>query len=154
MIDGYNIFKLDLRGAEIERVGFLEGGRIHAQPCYLRDGRRLPATGFFGRTIEALRQRSDFTRIIEVLDKTLWQVPGASPENRDFLLSQHLQVLEIMVQDGWVERKVNENRPKTNINSNYQGIRSGPEVIEALRRAGRADLMRSRIDGPFEDAAI
>ena len=154
LIDGYNIFKLDLRGAEIERVGFLEGGRIHVQPCYVRDGRRLPSTGFFGRTIEALRQTSDFNRIVELIDKTLWQIPGASPEKREFLLSQHLQALEVMVQDGWVERKVNENRPKTNMNFNYQGIRSGPEVIEALRRAGRADLMHSRIDDPFEDAAI
>lgn len=151
LIDGYNVFKLDLRGAEIQRVGFLDEGRIHAHPCYVRDGRRLPATGYFGRVVEALRQTSDFTTMIEFLDKTLRQISGSSPERRDFFLSQHLQVLEVMVQDGWVERKVNERRPNPCIDPKFQSIRSGPEVIEALRRAGRSDLMRSRIDDPDED---
>ena len=53
-----------------------------------------------------------------------------------------------MIHEGWVERKVNEQRPKPCVGPESQSIRSGPEVIEALRHAGRSDLMRSRIDDP------
>ena len=101
--------------------------------------------------IEVLRQTSDYTTMIELLDKTLWHILNSAPENRDFLLSQHLQVLEVMVQDGWVERKVNERRPNPCVDPKMQLIRSGREVIEALRLAGRSDLMRSRIDDPDGD---
>jgi flavin-dependent dehydrogenase len=150
LIDGHNVFKLNLRGADRQRVGFLDQGRIHAYPCYVREGRRLPVAGFFGRMIEVLRQTSDFATMIELLDKTLWRISSSVPENRDFLLSQHVQVLEVMVQDGWVERKVNERRPNPCVNPRSQSIRSGREVIEALRRAGRSELMRSPIDDPAE----
>jgi flavin-dependent dehydrogenase len=147
LIAGHNVFKLDLRNAEVERSGFLSEGRITAYPCYVRNGHRLPATGVFGRMIEVLRQTSDITTMIELLDKTLRQIPGASPDNHRFLLLQHLQVLEVMVQEGWVERKIDSGRHNPRINPVFESIRSGPEVLEALDRAGRGDLMRSRIDG-------
>lgn len=146
LIDGHNVFKLNLRGAETQRVGFLDGGRIHAFPCYARDGHRLPMTGFFGRIVEVLRQTSDFTTMVGLLDQTLGNISDSPAENRAFLLSQHIQALEAMIEEGWVERKVNENRPNPCLDTEMQSIRSGREVREALRRAGRSDLMRSRID--------
>jgi hypothetical protein len=112
----------------------------------VRNGRRLPATGLYGRMIEVLRQTSDITVLIELLDKTLRQIPGASPDNHRFLLLQHLQVLEVMVQEGWVERKIDNRRHNPGLNPVFESIRSGPEVLDALRRAGRSDLMHSRID--------
>ncbi len=146
LIDGHNIFKLDLRGAETERVGILSQGRIHAVPCYVRNGRRLPVAGFYARMIEVLRQTSDFATMMGLIEKTLGQIPATDPENRQFLRSQHLQVLEVMVQDGWVERKCDNSRPGLRIGNEVQHIRLSRDANEALRRAGRGGILRSRID--------
>ena len=148
LLDGHNVFKLDLRGAAKAQVGFLEDGRIRILPCYVRDGHRLPVAGFYARVIDVLRQTSDFITMVELLDKSLWQIPSSTPESRDFLLSQHLQVLEVMIQEGWVERKLNEKRPNPCVEIGIRSIRSGSEVKEALHRAGRSEIMRSPIDEP------
>ena len=146
LIDRHNIFRLDLRGAETERVGILSQGRIRAVPCYVREGRRLPVAGFYARMIEILRQTSDFATMLDLIEKTLGQIPATDPENRQFLRSQHLQVLEVMVHDGWVERKCNNNRPSLRVDNDVQHIRLSRDANEALRRAGRSGILRSRID--------
>ncbi len=146
LIDGHNVFKLDLRGAESERVGILSQGRIHAIPCYVRNGRRLPVAGFYARMIEVLRQTSDFATMMGLMEKTLGDIPATDPENRQFLRSQHLQVLEVMVHDGWVERKCNNDRPILRVDNEVQHIRLSRDANEALRRAGRGSILRSRID--------
>ncbi len=146
LIDRQNVFKLDLRGAETERVGILSHGRIHAVPCYVRNGRRLPVAGFYARMIEVLRQTSDFATMMSLIDKTLGDIPATDPKNREFLRSQHLQVLEVMAQDGWVERKCNGSRPALRVGNEVQQIRLSRDANEALRRVGRSSIMRSRID--------
>ena len=67
LIDGYNVFKLDLRGAKTERIGVLDQGRIHAMPCYVRNGRRLPGAGVYADMIGILRQTSDLRTIVELI---------------------------------------------------------------------------------------
>ncbi len=148
LMDGHNVFELNLRGAGMERVGYLEQGRIQSLPCYVRDGQRLPVAGFYARMIDVLQQTSDFTTMVELIGKTLWRIQGSDPKNRDFLVSQHLQVLEAMIQEGWVERKVNEERPNLHMKGEVSQIRSSRAGNEAMRRAGRGALLRSRIDDP------
>ena len=146
LIDRHNVFRLDLRGAKTERAGILSQGRIHAIPCYVRKGRRLPVAGFYARMIDVLRQTSDFATMMGLIDKTLGDISATDPENRQFLLSQHLQVLEVMVQDGWVERKYDDSRPALRLDNEVQHIRLSRDANEALRRAGRSSILRSRID--------
>ncbi|HEY2799222.1 MAG TPA: NAD(P)/FAD-dependent oxidoreductase [Chthoniobacterales bacterium] len=146
LIDGHNVFMLDLRGAERERAGILSQGRIHAIPCYVRKSRRLPVAGFYARMIDVLRQTSDFATMMALIEKTLGDIPATDPKNRQFLRSQHLQVLEVMVQDGWVERKYNDSRPVLRVDPEVQHIRLSRDANEALQRAGRSSILRSRID--------
>ena len=70
LIDGYNLFKLDLRGAKTGRIGVLAQGRIHAMPCYVRNGRRLPVAGIYADMIGILRETSNLATIIQLIDKS------------------------------------------------------------------------------------
>ena len=102
--------------------------------------------GFYARVIEALRQTSDFATMMGLIEKTLGQISATDPENREFLRSQHLQVLEVMVHDGWVERKCNRDRPMLRVDNEVQHIRLSRDANEALRRSGHSNILRSRID--------
>ena len=146
LIDGYNVFKLDLRGAEVQRIGILDRGRIQAVPCYVRNGRRLPMAGYYVRMIEILRVTSDFVTMVELIEKSLPGNSSIDAQTRQLLRSQHFQVLEIMVHDGWVERKLNDKLPRLCVADNIEHIRLSREGNAAIRRAGRSDLVRSRID--------
>ena len=57
----------------------------------------------------------------------------------------YFQVLEVMAQDGWIERKVNNKQPTMHM-GDVAGIRPSRETDEVVRRAGRSSIVRSRID--------
>ncbi len=147
LVDGYNVFKLDLRGARTERVGLLSHGRIHAVPCYVRDGRRLPVAGNFAIVIEVLRQASALADMVAAIEKKIARVSPNDQENADFLRAGLLQTLEVMAHEGWIERKIDSQYPTLRI-AEVSHIRSSREDNEALRRSGRSGIVRSRIDEP------
>jgi len=146
-IDGHNVFKLDLRGAKTDRVGVLEQGRIRALPCYVRDGRRLPGAGVYADMIGILRQTSELRTIVELIDKIVLRNSPPHAVNRENMRAAYLQVLEVMVHDGWVEPKVNDKYPTLHM-GDVADMRPSRETNEAVRRAGASSIVRSRIDEP------
>jgi flavin-dependent dehydrogenase len=143
--DGYNVFKLNLEGAESSRVGVLRDGRIHPVECYIREKRRLPLLGLFRAVVDVLYQTSDGKEIFEKI-RQIVQRSGRS-DQRMQLMSQYLQAFDSMIQDGWILRKVNRKRPVLRVDtSSGNQIRFAWETREALDRAGRGDLLRSNID--------
>ena len=147
LIDGYNLFKLDLRGAQTDRVGVLSQGRIYSLPCYVRNGRRLPAAGVYGDLIGILRQTSELPTIVGLIDKIVSRDSSITAVNRECMRAAYLQVMEVMAQDGWIERKVNDKYPTLRM-GDVSDMRPSRENNEALRRAGCTTLIRSRIDEP------
>ncbi len=146
LIDGYNLFKLDLRGAKTERIGVLAEGRIFAPPCYVRDGRRLPVAGVYGDVIGILRQTSELATIIGLIDKiVLRDSPNDSFVTRQGIRVAYFEALEVMAQAGWIERKVDDKHPTLNM-GDPADIRPSRETNEVVRRAGRSAIVRSRID--------
>jgi flavin-dependent dehydrogenase len=145
LIDGYNLFKLDLRSAKTERIGVLDKGRIHAFPCYVRNGRRLPVVGVYGEMIGILRQTSELATIIDLVNGIVSRSSLTHAMTRNSAYVACFQVLEVMTQDGWVERDVDEKRPTMRM-GDVADIRPSRENDEALRRAGRDNIVRSRID--------
>ena len=150
LIDGYNLFKLDLRGAKTERVGVLAQGRIHAFPCYVRNNRRLPVAGIFADMIGILRETSNLAAIIRLIDQTVSRTSVTDLVTRQSMCIAYLQVLEVMAHDGWVERKVDDNHPPLSM-GNVADIRLSRETNEVVRRAGRSSIVRSRIDEPDDE---
>ena len=150
LIDGYNLFKLDLRGAKTDRVGVLDQGRIHALPCYVRNGRRLPVAGVYADMIGILRQTSELRTIAELIDRTVLRSSPTNAVNRENMRAAYFQVLEVMVHDGWVEPKVNDKYPTLRM-GDVADMRPSRENNEALRRAGASSIVRSRIDEPEDE---
>ena len=145
LIDGYNVFKLDLRGAKTEPVGVLAHGRIFAPSSYVRDGRRLPLAGVFGDVIEILRQTSELATIIGLIDKiVLRDSPNDSVVTRECIRVAYFEALEVMAQGGWIERKVDDKYPTLRMGEPAD-IRPSRETDEVVRRAGRSDIVHSRI---------
>lgn len=147
LIDGHNIFKLDLRGAKTERVGVLAEGRIYSLPCYVRDGLRLPVAGVYADIIGILRQTSELSTMTQLINKIVLRDPSTDLVARQGMFVAYFQVLEVMAQDGWIERKVNDKHPTMRM-GDVADIRPSRETDEVVRRAGRSSMVRSRIDEP------
>ena len=150
LIDGYNVFKLDLRGAKTERIGVLNQGRIHAMPCYVRNGRRLPVAGVYADMIGMLRQSSELATIIELINKIVSRSSSTHLVTRQGIYVAYFQVLEVMAQEGWIERKLNDNQPTMRM-GDVADIRPSRETNEVRARAGRSNIVRSRIDEPDDE---
>ncbi len=147
LIDGYNLFKLDLRDAKTGRIGFLAQGRIRAMPCYFRNGRRLPVAGVYADMIEILRQTSELATIIGLVDKCASRGSPTDVVTLNGIRVAYFQVLEVMANDGWVERKLDEKLPRMRMGE-VSDMRPSRETNEVVRRAGRSSIVRSRIDEP------
>ena len=132
-------------GAKTERIGALNQGRIHAMPCYVRNGRRLPVAGVYADVIAMLRQSSELATIIKLINKAVSRSPSAHLVTRQGIYVAYFQVLEVMAQEGWIERKLNDNQPTMRM-GDVADIRLSRETNEVLRRAGRSNIVRSRID--------
>jgi flavin-dependent dehydrogenase len=139
LVDGYNVFKLELQGASTEPFGILVDGRIEQVECHTRGARRLPRAGIYGRMLEILEQTSDGGEIVEIIKKAI----GRTGDDPTTALAQYFQALDVMIQDGWVSRKVNRKRPIVNVsNEGQRFMRDAEDVERALEEAGRSDSVK------------
>ncbi len=147
LADGYNVFRLNLEGATETRIGELRDGRIEAIPCYVRTmagrERKLPLAGQYGNLVRLLQQTQDGALIVRSLQATLAQ--RHPPGEALFILSQHMQILDILIQEGWVIRARDRSRPMLNLTHGSRYIRDSRESEQALAAAGRSGVMKSRI---------
>ena len=51
LLSAYNVFQLDLVEADVEFVAVYNAGEINRIKCYVKNGQRLPVTGFYGLPI-------------------------------------------------------------------------------------------------------
>lgn len=132
-ISKLNKFKLNLANAEKIKQGSLRAGRIHQVDCYQRAGAVLPVTGSWKTMIEILERKSDlqdiYNGILEVVQRI--SVGGAVNLNTFY----YMQVLEVMLTEGWVIGKHDKKRPTLKINVGGRMIRSEEEAREALKDA-------------------
>ena len=54
LLSAYNVFQLDLGSADVEFVAVYNAGEINRIKCYVKNGQRLPVTGFYGLLIDIL----------------------------------------------------------------------------------------------------
>lgn len=77
-------------------------------------------TGYYGALVQVLRQTSDGATIVEAFRRKI--AATIEPERQSYTLNATLQALEVMVQEDWIVRAVNKNRPlikASNKNSHY-----------------------------------
>lgn len=144
LVDGYNIFKLNLSNAQDGFIGHLADGRIQQIPCYVRGEHRLPRAGYYGELIDILQKSSDAGEIYRMIQERL-RAQGVVQEN--VLLVRYFQALEVMIQEDWVQRKINKKKPKLRMtNEGQRFIRFSEDTKKALEEKGRTDVLRSNID--------
>jgi hypothetical protein len=119
-IDGKNVFKLNLAGASETTIPRLHDGRIHRAPCYVRGPSRLPLVGVQGMLVDALRESSDASAILDFLKQRL-ALEGVPPEHIPVGVHHALQTLEVMACDYWITCSFKKGRPALNVSSPLEG---------------------------------
>jgi hypothetical protein len=128
LISAYNVFQLDIQDAEVEFVAVYDRGQISRVKCYVKNGQRLPVTGFYGLLIDILN-RTDY---IEQIYRQLVLVfrERFSVQHARVALHQALGCLEVMVSSGIVKAILNPELSKLNISIPMEG-----ELIHTHRDA-------------------
>lgn len=144
LASGHNVFKLNLHGATVGQIGEFRDGRVHLTECYVKGERRLPRSGYYGRMIEILQHTSDGATMAEMIEA---HAKVLAPNVRRDAISRYTQALEVMIQEGWVQRSINKKRPLIGVdNEGQRYIRASSETEQALRQAEKSHLYRSNID--------
>jgi flavin-dependent dehydrogenase len=118
--DGKNLFTLKLDGATKSTLPNYHEGRIVTVQCYERDGKRLAITGMTQLLILALEKLNDIAGIIDAMLGILRDKMDAA--YHPLALKQAMQVLEVLVTDGWVEASLNPMLPMLNVGSPREGV--------------------------------
>ncbi len=118
LIDGKNVFKLNLAGAEQTTDGLLHDGRIQRVPCYLRGERRLALVGLQENLVKALQQHTAIDKIIPHVMKAFASEP---PDHQKVWWHHTVQVLEVMANNYWVNCDFKKGRPVLNVHTPDEG---------------------------------
>lgn len=132
-IQSYNVFKLDLMGAERTHVAEVGGGRIRRVDAYRRAGRTLPVSGAFANLIQAMKLSPDGMTIASTLVRSIEvQIPE---HRREAVMSEHIQAWEAMLEERWIRAKVDRSRPMFEIGGARGGLTMRPtsEGLAALK---------------------
>jgi flavin-dependent dehydrogenase len=108
-ISKYNMFELNLEGAEEGVIPIPYEGRIYQKPCYRRDGKTLPDYGFFGTMIMMLKKDQLLQGVLERLGPHFRKNNMMGDLN--YGIQQCMASLEMMVVEGWVKGSVDPNFP-------------------------------------------
>jgi len=96
-----NVFRLNLDGATQMELPDYQNGKILRVPCYERAGKRLPLTGLSLWLVKAIAIRSDIAGILQELTNSLSS--SVHPSEMNHAIQHCIQILEVLVNDGWVE---------------------------------------------------
>ncbi|MCB9845366.1 MAG: tryptophan 7-halogenase [Phycisphaeraceae bacterium] len=133
----YNQFRLDLKDAKKDRIGALREGRVLPVECFRRGRHLLPNSGHFGLLIHVLKQTRDGVKLVDALRKEI--AKRHQPEHCNQVLNRHLEALEAMIQEGWVDARLDKSRPM--IQPTYENeskmFRSTADDERALMEAKR-----------------
>lgn len=116
-INRFNVFKLNVLGADEIDTPLLDGGEIRRGACYRRGTKTLPRFGVFGRVLEALRRSSVGLEIGRELEQYALR-------SRALSIHDAMAVLETLLIDGWVEGKLNKRKPAFRYDPDKDGSQS------------------------------
>src|SRR6476659_1741390 len=104
-----NVFRLNLDDAREEMVPAFHGGKIHRVQAYTRGAARLPMVGMWKVVVDLLRVHGDIAGFYQDL---IQQVRGKlPPAEAETAVRQVLQVLEVLLNQGFVIGTLDPARP-------------------------------------------
>jgi len=99
----FNVFRLDLNGAESDVTPVLDVGRIRKCTCYRRDGKTLTLAGVFAHVVDVLREHQEFRDVVEGLRRKVRNY-------QSFGIHDAFAALESLILDGWVTGKLKKSK--------------------------------------------
>lgn len=118
-LNQFNVFRINLAGAEKSEVPILQNGEIRAVPCYTRDGKTLQAVGIFKFLIEELRGERLIGDLVDAVARGRAGFGFATP---DLAVHHMAQTLEVMINDGWVDARYTRRKPKLQLETPEEGL--------------------------------
>lgn len=119
LINGKNVFKLNLAGAEPADVAVVQDGRVLRVPAYRRGATMVPRVGVYGVMLGALAEHSRIDRIIEHCRAKL--SAAMAPSIAETQVKEALLCLEVMAQNYWVTCSKHANWPAITIDCSPEG---------------------------------
>jgi flavin-dependent dehydrogenase len=136
VFERYNVFKLNLKGAEQEQSGILEDGRIRQVDCYRRGDATLTLTGRYAVIVSILEQTHEALKVHDALKEHVRMLYPTEVQGR--VMSEHMQALEAMLQDGWIDTKVDKKKGRILMGKQKRSMfRSTKEGLQALEERDR-----------------
>lgn len=108
IIDGYNCFLLDLKGAEQKDQAVYEMGHVHAIPSFTRNGKTFPLVGLFGWIYAGLKFSP---RVDLAFNHIRIGLAQNGVQYDEGMHSRLIQTLEALAHDGWIKCKKVEDGP-------------------------------------------
>lgn len=134
-VDGYNVFKLNVRGATKGRMGRLHMGRIEPVECWTRGEAALPLTGIYGQIVQVLERTSDAREIFDAFT-ALTAAAGVPRDRANAHVSLFISALDVMIEQFWVTRSLDKKKPAVRIAmGDTRYLRTRDETNEALSGA-------------------
>ncbi|NOG92008.1 MAG: NAD(P)-binding protein [Armatimonadetes bacterium] len=118
-LDEVNELRLNVDGAERTDIPVFRDGRIEVVPCWVRQGKRLPVTGLFAVMLSCVEKHKNIVDILKEASRALTGRQNIGAES--FTVKQAVQVLEVMLGEGWIRGKLDPNKPRLQIGSPREG---------------------------------
>lgn len=135
-VDGFNVFKLNLRSATKGRMGRLHMGRIEPVECWTRGEASLPLTGIYGQIVQVLEKTSDAREIFDAFT-ALTAAAGVPRDRANAHISLFISALDVMIEQFWVTRSLDKKKPAVRIAlGDSRFLRTRDETNEALSESG------------------
>lgn len=119
VLNQYNVFRLNLEGAERDTFPIYLAGKIQATTRYRRGEKTLALVGMFKILADMLARETDAGALVERLKWELSRDPSLS--SAEVGIHYAIQVLETMVEDGWVTGRLSRSKPRISLSTPEEG---------------------------------
>ncbi len=116
---GKNVFRLKLDDAEKTFLPSYHDGKVISVECFERAGKRLPVIGLTLVLLRALSKRADIAGIMQDIAAQL--KVGVAPAYFETGMKQSMQILEVLVSEGWVEATHNKDLATLSVSTPREG---------------------------------
>lgn len=134
-IDTNNVFELDISGNEPVRIGHCAQGRILQVPAIRRGTHTLPRHGLYEAVIQVLLRTKEVVPMFQMLDA--YRLQKHPKFDRNAFLSNAVQALDAMVNEGWVKASFDPTKPVMK-HAGIHAIRTAEESKKRLAETPNA----------------
>ncbi|MCA9715161.1 MAG: tryptophan 7-halogenase [Myxococcales bacterium] len=115
----FNVFQLELAGAERVKVPVFRQGTIVAVDSFRRGDRTLVLSGMIGLVVQHLGRFRDLVPLIQALSSVLARRFGAREVPR--IIAQAYTALEVLIEEGWVKAARDESKHRLRLETPEDG---------------------------------